>query len=42
MNYEVSVTGFCFVSQVVYEGVLEPPSFGRQKPCKGLLSRANM
>ena len=28
-EYEVSVTGFRFVSQVVYDGVLKPPSFGR-------------
>ena len=39
-EYEVSVTGFTFVLPVLPDGELEPPSSGRQKPCRGLLSRA--
>ena len=30
------------VSPVLHDVVRQPPSFGRQKPCRGLLSRANM
>ena len=36
------VTGLAFVSLQLHDEVPEPPSFGRQKPCRGLLSRANM
>ena len=39
-KYIVSVTGLAFVSPVMHDGEPEPPSFGRQKPCRGLLSRA--
>ena len=35
MNYEVSVTGFCFVSQVVYEGVLETLPLEGRSPAEG-------
>ena len=34
------VTGFTFVLPVLHDEEPEPPSSGRQKPCRGLLSRA--
>ena len=34
------VTCFPLVSPVLQDGMRLPPSFGRQKPCRGLLSRA--
>ena len=40
MSFIGSVTRSTFVLPVAHDGVPEPPSFGRQKSCRGLLSQA--